>query len=95
MLTPKDITTLAIGALDSKKAQNIKLLRTTDVTILADYFIICTAGSTVHVKTLSDELEEVLKESGETPLRREGGRTGDWLLLDYGCIVIHIYARGT
>jgi len=93
MLNPIDIATLAIGALDNKKAQDIKLLRTTDVTILADYFIICTAGSQVHVKTLSDELEEVLKKSDETPLRREGGRTGDWLLLDYGCVVIHIFMQ--
>ena len=93
MLTPVEIANLAIGALDSKKAQDIKLLRTTDVTILADYFIICTAGSITHVKTLSDELELILKKSGETPLRREGGRTGDWLLLDYSCVVVHIFMK--
>jgi len=84
---------LAVSALDSKKAQDIKLLRTTDVTILADYFVICTAGSVTHVKTLSDELEKVLKESGEALLRREGGRTGDWLLLDYGCVIVHIFMK--
>jgi len=93
MLAPIDIAKLAVVALDDKMAQDIKILKTTDVTILADYFIVCTAGSVTHVKTLSDELETVLKKSEETPLRREGGRTGDWLLLDYGCVVIHIFMK--
>ncbi|MCL2628140.1 MAG: ribosome silencing factor [Oscillospiraceae bacterium] len=93
MLNPIDIAKLAVKALDDKKAQDIKLLKTTDVTVLADYFIICTAGSVTHVKTLSDELEVVLKKSGEAPLRREGGRTGDWILIDYACVVVHIFMQ--
>jgi len=93
ILTPTDIANHAIKALDDKKAQDIKLLKTTDVTVLADYFVICTAGSVTHVRTLSDELEAALKKSGETPLRREGGRTGDWILIDYGCVVVHIFMK--
>jgi len=93
MLTAIEIAKLAVKALDDKKAQDLKLLRTTDVTILADYFVICTAGSVTHVKTLADELEAVIKGEGESPLRREGGRTGDWLLVDYGPVVVHIFMK--
>jgi len=93
MLTPTEIAHLIVGALDSKKAQDIKLLRTTDVTILADYFVICTAGSTTQLKTLSDEVEKVLKSAGESPLRREGHRSSNWVLIDYGCVVVHLFLQ--
>jgi len=93
MLTPLKIAQLVVTALDSKKAQDIKLLRTSDVTILADYFVICTAGSVTQLKTLSDELEKVLKENGETPRRREGRRSGGWLLIDFACVVVHLFLK--
>ena len=93
MLTPIEIAGYVVNALDGKKAQDIKLLRTTDITILADYFVICTAGSTTQLKTFSDEIEMVLKEKGESPLRREGSRTGGWVLLDFGCVVVHLFLK--
>ena len=93
MLTPKEIAVFAVSALDSKKAQDIKLLRTREITILADYFVICTAGSTTQIKTLSDEVEKVLEENGEMPLRREGHRNGGWVLIDFGCVVVHLFLR--
>ena len=95
MLTPKEIAEFVVNALDNKKAQDIKLLRTRDVTILADYFVICTANSSTQLKTLSDEVEKILKENGETPLRREGHRSGGWTLIDFGCVVVHLFLKET
>ena len=95
MLTPKEMAEYAVGALDDKKAQDVKLLHTTDVTILADYFIICTATSTTHLKTLSDEVEKQLKKNGQLPRRREGSRTGGWILLDFACVIVHIFLKET
>ncbi|MCL1834909.1 MAG: ribosome silencing factor [Oscillospiraceae bacterium] len=95
MLTPDNISELAVKALEDKKAVDITVLRTTKVTVLADYFVICTANSTTHMKTLSDEVEKVLKESGEAPLHREGRRVGGWLLVDFGCVVVHIFLKET
>ena len=95
MLTPQEIAEITIHALDDKKAQDIKLLKTYDVTILADYFVICTARSTTQLRTLSDEVEKVLKQAGETPLRREGSRSGGWVLLDFASVIVHIFLKET
>jgi len=93
MITPYEIAGFVVNALDNKKAQDIKLLKTRDVTILADYFVICTANSTTQLKTLSDEVEKILKENGEPPLRREGHRAGGWVLIDFGCVVVHLFLK--
>jgi len=93
MLTPKEIAEVIVCALDNKKAKDIKLLRTADITILADYFAICTANSSTQLKTLSDEVEKALKDRGEMPLRREGHRSGGWVLIDFGCVVVHLFLQ--
>ena len=95
MLTPLEIAKKAVQVLDAKKATDIKLLATGDITVLADYFIICTANSTTHIKTLSDEVEKALEELGEPAIRSEGYRSGGWVLVDFGCLVIHLFLKET
>ena len=94
-MTPKDVAEKIIDVLDGKKAGDLKLLKTDRLTVLADYFVICTANSTSHIKTLSDEVERVLEEAGETVLRREGYREGGWVLLDFGCAIVHLFLEDT
>lgn len=91
MLTPKEIAETAVRALDAKNAHDLKLLRTTDVTVLADYFVIATAASTTQIKTLADAAEAALEAVGETKKHREGYRGGSWVLLDFGCVVVHLF----
>ena len=91
MKTPKEIAEAAVRALDAKNAHDIKLLRTTDVTVLADYFVICTATSTTQIKALADAVEAALEELGEQKTHREGYRSGSWVLLDFGCVVVHLF----
>ena len=91
MLSAREIMEKAVEALDGKKAQNITVLKTDNITVLADYFVICTAGSSTHVKSLTDEVDRVLSELGEPPLRREGYRSSSWILVDFGCVVVHIF----
>lgn len=93
MITSKEMAEIAVKALDDKKGRNIKVLKTKDLTVLADYFIICTATSSTHIKTLSDEVERLLEENGEVSLRREGYRDGGWVIVDFGCVVVHLFTK--
>ena len=95
MKSSKEIALAAAEALDNKKGIDIKLLRVTDVTTLAEYFLICTGTSNTHVNTLCDEVEKVLAEQGEKLLRREGHRSGTWVLLDFGSLVVHVFTDDT
>lgn len=95
MLKPLEIAEIIVKTLDNKKARDIKLLKTRDLTILADYFVICSAGSTVQMKALSDEVETKLKGEGEQPRRLEGHRSGGWILIDYACVVVHLFLQET
>ena len=93
MLSSYEIASLAVKALDDKMARDIQILKTDKVTVLADYFIICTATSDTHAKTLADETEKLLSQSGEPVRRREGYRSGGWTLLDFGCVIVHIFSE--
>ena len=93
MLTPKEIAYEVTKALDAKKGQNIKLLKIDRVSSLADYFLVCTGTSNTHVKTLCDYAEYTLEQLGEPMLGREGHRGNTWELLDFGCVVIHVFTN--
>ncbi len=95
MLSSYEIAALAVKALDGKQARDITVLKTDKLTVLADYFVICTAGSTTHGRTLAEETDKVLSEAGEPPLRREGYRSGGWTLLDFGCVIVHVFLQET
>ena len=90
-MTAKEAAALAVKALDSKMGVDIQLIEITDVSTLADYFLICTASSSTHVKTLTDAVEAAADAVGEPVLRREGHRSGSWVLLDYGCVIVHVF----
>ena len=92
MKSAKELALLAARALADKKAKEIQALEITDLTTLADYFVIATGSSNTQINALVDNVEKVLsEEAGEQPLHREGYRGGTWVLLDYGCIVVHVF----
>ena len=78
-------------ALDSKKGEDIQVLRTGDLTTLADYFVLCTATSSTQIKALADACEKALKEQGEPPHHIEGHRGGTWVLMDFSAVIVHIF----
>lgn len=83
----------AADILDNKKALRINVIKIEDISSLADYFVIANGTSSTHVRSLSDELEEKLKEAGTVPARVEGYRSNSWILLDYGSVVIHVFTQ--
>jgi len=92
-MTPKEIAFAAVKALDAKKGQEIAAIEITDLTTIADYFVICTGTSNTQINALCGAVEEELDKAGEPVLRREGYRNGTWVLLDYGCVVVHVFSR--
>ena len=87
-----DILKIAANALNAKKARELNAVKVADLTVLAEYFLMCTATSSTHVRALADEVEEKLNESGVTPHHIEGKTTG-WIVLDYGSVIIHVFSR--
>lgn len=85
-----EIVSISANALNDKKAKNLNVLRVEDLTVLTDYFVIATATSSTHVRSLADEVEEKLKENGVAPNHIEGKSTG-WIVLDYGSVIVHIF----
>lgn len=91
MLSPEQIAGIAAKALDDKKAKDIKVLKTAEQTVLADYFVICNGTSSTHIKALVNEVDRQLSEAGEPPVRREGLRSDIWVLMDFGSVIVHIF----
>ena len=92
MTNNNEILKIAVKAIDSKKGENIDVIKITDLTILADYFVIATGASNTQVRALSEEVEFKLEEQGRTPHHVEGRNT-PWVCLDYGSVVIHIFYK--
>ena len=92
MKTPKELALLAARALSEKKGKEIRVLEIAELTTLADYFVLATGSSNTQINALVDSVEKVLHgEAAEEPLHREGYRGGTWVLLDYGCIAVHVF----
>ena len=92
-MTPKELAMIAVKALDEKKGREIAAIQVTEQTTLADYFVIATGSSNTQINALCGAVEKAMKEqAGEDPMRREGYRDGTWVLLDYGCGIVHVFS---
>ena len=84
---------LAIAeAADDRKAGNITVLQTGNISYLADYFVIVTGFSTVQVRAIANSIEDAVEENFDRlPIRTEGMGEGRWVLKDYGDVIVHIF----
>ena len=90
---PIELARELVRVLDLKKARDIKLLRVADQTVIADYFIICGGTSNTNIKALAGEAEYKLSLCGVAPLRIDGYSEGQWIVLDFGSVMVHIMSR--
>lgn len=81
--------------LHDKKAQDIKILELKDLTIITDYFVICSAENTTQVKALTEHVREIMDSEGFTPYGIEGFFYAHWVLMDYGDVIVHIFLENT
>ena len=91
-MTPKELTNETVKILDKKKAIDITAIKTDELTIVSDYFVIATGTSNTHVKSLADDLEYEMGKLGVAPEHIEGRATG-WVLLDFGSVLVHIFQK--
>jgi ribosome-associated protein len=95
MLSTLQIALLAAEAADSKKSFDILVLDLRGLTSIADYFVICTAGSTTQVDAIADGIGHALAQEGRRPSHIEGKPSSTWVLMDYGDVVVHIFDEHT
>ncbi|CDG35908.1 MAG TPA: ribosome silencing factor [Acetivibrio thermocellus] len=87
----RELAEKIVSILEEKKAKDLNIIDIREISILADYFVICSGTSTTHIKTLADEVEEKMLEAGIELLHKEGYNSARWILLDYGEVVVHIF----
>lgn len=87
----KEMAKIAADALEEKKAKDVKILDISDVSVLADYFIIASGSNRNQVQAMADEVQEKLYKSGFESKQVEGYQTANWILMDYQDIIIHIF----
>ena len=93
MTQAAEMTKLAIEALEDKKAEDISIIDISEVSVLADYFLIASGNSKNQVQALIDNVEEKLGQTGIIPKNIEGYQTGNWVLMDYGDLIVHVFDR--
>lgn len=91
MILSKDDAALTAQVMLDKKAQDVVLFEISKVVPYADYFLICSGRSVVHVKAIVNAIEKHLKEKGFRPLHVEGYTEARWILLDYDELIIHVF----
>ena len=82
-----------VKALDSKRAEDIRVIEIGDLTIVADYFVIANGTSSTQTKALAEEVEFKMSQLGIEPNRTEGYQGATWVVLDYGDIIVHVFYK--
>jgi len=90
-LEPIELAHVIVDAIAERLGSNIALLDMQDVSLLAEYFVLCSADSTPQFKAILDEVEKQAKAAGGRRLHVEGQSSSGWVLLDYGSVVVHIF----
>lgn len=92
-MNSNEIAKLAITALEDKKAEDIKVIDISEVSVIADYFIIANGTNRNQIQTLSDHVEETLGRAGVELKQVEGYDNANWVLLDFRDVIIHIFDK--
>ncbi len=86
-----ELARIAIAALEEKKAVDIRVIDISEVSVLADYFIIANGTNGPQIQALSDEVSEKMEKAGAVLKQIEGYDNASWVLLDFGDVIVHIF----
>ena len=90
-MTSRELAKIALSGLSDKKAQDIKVIDISEISVMADYFIIASGSNRNQVQAMADNVEEKLHDAGVTPRQIEGYHTANWILMDFNDIIVHIF----
>jgi len=88
---PRTLTLAAIEAAIGQRGQDVRGLEMLRLTDIADYFVIVSGTSDRHVKGIADKIRAALREYAELPLSVSGYETGEWIVVDYGDLIVHVF----
>lgn len=88
----KEMTKLAIAALEDKKANDVRVIDIAGVSVIADYFVIASGSNNNQVQAMADSVREALGRAGHEPRQVEGYGSANWILMDYNDIIVHIFS---
>ena len=91
--TAENKSRLIAEAASDKKALDIVIMNMHDLTTTTDYFIVCSAPTSTQVRAIADNIEEEMAKAGETFLHKEGYRNAEWILLDFGNCIVHVFTE--
>ncbi|MCK4534772.1 MAG: ribosome silencing factor [Syntrophobacterales bacterium] len=92
-LDSKKLVLQCVNAALDRKAEDLVILRVREISSFADYFVICSGNSDRQIQGLADHIGQKLKKAGILPLGIEGERSGSWILMDYGDVIMHIFYK--
>ncbi|MBQ9333838.1 MAG: ribosome silencing factor [Lachnospiraceae bacterium] len=87
----REMAKIAIKCLEDKKAENIRVIDISTISVLGDYFLIANGNNRNQIQAMSDHVEETLGKAGFEPKQIEGYNTANWILMDYRDVIIHIF----
>ncbi|MCI9491840.1 MAG: ribosome silencing factor [Lachnospiraceae bacterium] len=89
----REMAKIACHALSDKKAEEIRVIEISEISPIADYFVIATGANSNQIQAMVDAVEEELGKQGHTPKQIEGTRSSSWVLMDYRDIIVHVFSK--
>lgn len=93
MTEARELAKIACHALGEKKAEDIRVIEISEISVLADYFIIASGGNQNQIQAMVDAVDEELAKAGHHARQVEGNHNSSWILMDYGDIIVHIFSK--
>ena len=89
----KEMVKVIVDALNDKKAEDIRIIDISNVSVISDYFVIANGSNPNQIQALVDNIEEKMSKAGYTEPRVEGYNSASWILLDYEDVIVHVFSR--
>ncbi len=92
-MNTKETALLAVNALEDKKAEDVRIIDISEISTIADYFIIADGNNKSQIQAMADNVSEILGRAGVNLRQMEGYQNANWILMDFQDVIIHIFDR--